>query len=71
MPGKQTDDQAVRGWLLKAQSDLRAARVLFAADPPVLDGVVYHCQQSAEKSLKGFLLWHRISLLRTHDLEEL
>jgi HEPN domain-containing protein len=38
-------------WLVKADHDLRSARQLFSADPPLLDTAVYHCQQTAEKDL--------------------
>ena len=47
-----------RGWLAKAHSDLRAAEHEFLAAPPLLDDVVFHCQQAAEKAMKGFLTWH-------------
>ena len=32
---------------------------------------MFHCQQVAEKSLKGFLTWHDQPFRRTHSLEEL
>ena len=57
-----------RPWFTKAAHDLRAAEVLLAADPPLLGEAAYHCQQAAEKSLKGFLSWHDIPFGKTHDL---
>jgi HEPN domain-containing protein len=36
--------------LLKARSDLRAAAHEFDADPPILDDIVFHAQQAAEKA---------------------
>jgi HEPN domain-containing protein len=45
-------------WLLKSWHDLSAARLLAKADPPILDGAIYHCQQAAEKAVKGFLLFN-------------
>jgi HEPN domain-containing protein len=33
--------------------------------------ICYHCQQCAEKYLKGFLAWHGKEIIRTHDLTEL
>lgn len=45
-------------WLGKAQRDLAAAVRLMAGDPPYADTAVYHCQQAAEKALKGFLAAH-------------
>ena len=60
--------ELIRGWLVKADHDLGAARKL-AADPrPFFDTAIYHCQQAAEKALKGFLLFQDQPLQRTHDL---
>lgn len=61
----------VRMWLAKAHSDLRSARALLALDEPATDTAVYHCQQAAEKALKGYLAFHDQPLERTHDLERL
>lgn len=47
----------VKFWLRKAQRDLAVAQKL-AADFP--DIAIYHCQQGAEKALKGFLILHDI-----------
>jgi HEPN domain-containing protein len=57
-----------RPWFVKADHDLRAAGVLLAATPPLLGEAAYHCQQAAEKSLKGYLSWHDHPFGRTHDL---
>lgn len=32
---------------------------------------IYHCQQAAEKAVKGFLAFHDHRLERTHDVERL
>lgn len=61
----------VRSWLIKAHSDLRSARALLAMDDPATDTAVYHCQQAAEKALKGYLAFRDQPLERTHDLERL
>jgi len=60
-----------RGWLAKAHSDPRAAEHEFLAAPPLLDDVVFHCQQAAEKAMKGFLTWHGRRFRKTHSLEEI
>lgn len=60
-----------RSWLAKAFSDLRAAAHEFTAQPPILDDIVFHAQQAAEKALTGFLSWHDRPFRRTHDLVEL
>jgi HEPN domain-containing protein len=58
-----------REWLEKALDDLESARVLAEADHA--GNALYHCQQSAEKSLKGYLTWHDIAFRKTHNLKEL
>ena len=60
-----------REWLIRASRDLRAALHDLSAVPPLLDAVVFHCQQAAEKALKAFLAWHDVPFHRTHSLEEL
>ena len=63
--------ELVQNWLIKAQHYLAAARKL-AADPDrYLDVAVYHCQQAAEKAVKGFLAFHDQPFERTHDVEVL
>ena len=60
-----------RAWFVKAANDFRAAQALTAMSPPLLDEAVFHCQQAAEKVLKGFLTWHGRPFRRTHNLEEI
>jgi HEPN domain-containing protein len=60
-----------RQWLRVAAEDLRLAELANTAAPPLLSGVLYHCQQAFEKALKAFLAWHNQPLRRTHDLGEL
>ncbi len=60
-----------RAWLAKALMDLRAAEQLLRAAPPLLGGVVFHCQQAAEKAWKAFLFWHDVPFRKTHNLREL
>lgn len=68
-----TDAKAelVRSWLTKARRDLASARVLAASEPALLDTAVYHCQQGAEKAVKGYLAFCDQELERTHDIEVL
>jgi HEPN domain-containing protein len=58
------------GWFKKAASDLNTAEVILASPGPY-DTVCFHAQQSAEKYLKGFLMWNGQFVPRTHDLLEL
>ena len=50
----ETKRRLVQSWLKKALHDLAAARSLAEPDRPILDVAIYHCQQAAEKALKGY-----------------
>jgi HEPN domain-containing protein len=63
--------QLVRSWLIKAKHDLASARVLAASTPPLLDTAIYHCQQAAEKAVKGYLVFCDQEAERVHDIEVL
>ena len=60
-----------RAWFTKAATDLRAAHGMSELAPPLLEAVVFHCQQAAEKALKGFLTWHNVPFRKSHNLEEI
>lgn len=60
----------VQSWLIKASNDLRGADIDLAAEPPLLEDTLFHCQQAAEKSFKAFLTYHNQPFRRTHSLEE-
>ena len=47
--------QLTREWLTKGLHDLQTARITANAAGGPLDTAIYHCQQAAEKSLKGWL----------------
>ena len=66
-----TRKELLRSWLTKAASDLRSARVLGSADNAPLDTAIYHCQQTAEKAVKAFLVSKEISPEKTHDIRKL
>jgi HEPN domain-containing protein len=57
-----------RGWVAKADNDLLNADNNLAANEIPTDTVCFHCQQAAEKLLKGFLVSHDMEAPRTHDL---
>jgi HEPN domain-containing protein len=59
---------STRRWLTKASHDLLAAERASVGDDEVLDTCVYHCQQAAEKALKGFLVAHAVVFPKTHSL---
>jgi HEPN domain-containing protein len=60
-----------RAWFQKAANDLRGADIDLAASPPLVEDALFHCQQAAEKAMKGFLSAHDRPFKKTHDLDEL
>lgn len=71
MADPNTNRDAVRAWLEKGDDDLRSARILLGADPPLTDVVCFHSQQAAEKYLKGFLVYNGVEPPFTHNLTTL
>jgi HEPN domain-containing protein len=65
----KTKDDAVRGWVRKAQSDLTAMRS--CRDGGALDAACFHAQQAAEKILKAYLTACDIRFPFVHNLEQL
>lgn len=63
--------QLTREWLTKAAHDLQTARIVSASPDGPLDTAIYHCQQAAEKALKGWLTWRSSAVAKTHDLVRL
>ncbi len=61
----------VRAWLVKANRDLGSARRLSGEPGAYLDTAIYHCQQSAEKALKAFLVYHDVAFEKVHNLSML
>lgn len=65
------NEQASREWLDFAEMDYRSARFLMLMRPVPLEIICYHCEQTAEKMLKGFLVYHDVDVPKTHDLSML
>jgi HEPN domain-containing protein len=55
-------------WFHIADFDLHSAEFLTNMNPMPVEIICYHCQQSAEKYLKGFLALHGEEIHKTHDL---
>ena len=55
-------------WFIFANNDLNSAKFLLNMKPLPLEIICYHCQQSAEKYLKGYIALNGGDILRTHDL---
>ena len=60
--------ETARQWIKKAQNDLLNADNNLASKEIPYDTVCFHCQQAAEKLLKGYLACIRKSPPITHDL---
>lgn len=55
-------------WFKFADEDLSSAEFLSNKRPMPLEIICYHCQQSAEKYLKGYILLKGEKIQKTHDL---
>lgn len=64
-------EQASREWLNFAEMDYQSAKFLMQMHPVPLEIICYHCEQAAEKMLKGFLVYHDVDVPKTHDLSML
>lgn len=62
---------AARAWFAKGDSDMRSARALLDLSPPETESAAFHCQQAAEKYLKGLLAQNGEEIPRIHDLSVL
>ena len=59
----------VAEWLNYAKMDFKTAEHLLTLHPLPLEIICYHCQQAAEKYLKGYLVFEgTIEPPKTHDL---
>lgn len=66
----KSDKEHVISWFTIAKRDLDSARKLAAGLDPYLDTAIYHCQQAAEKAVKGFLVFHNREFPKTHDIRK-
>ena len=57
----------------KAEKDYKLSRKLFndKEREDYCDAICFHCQQSVEKSLKAFLMFHEVRFPKIHDLVKL
>jgi HEPN domain-containing protein len=64
--------ESVEAWTEKAEGDYQTAlAVIRHRKYPLHDAACFHCQQCAEKYLKGFLVRYKVAFRKTHDLREL
>ena len=62
------NSQLAQEWFDIAEIDLSSANHLLTMHPRPIEIICYHCQQSAEKYLKGFLVLNNHEVIKTHDL---
>ena len=55
-------------WFVIAEKDILSAKYLINMHPQPVEIICYHCQQSSEKYLKGFLVLNGNEIIKTHDL---
>lgn len=61
--------ETVYEWVQFAETDLKTAEFLFETmEPQPLAIICFHCQQSAEKMLKGILAAYDVEIKKTHDI---
>ena len=70
-PDEAVRRDLTRQWLLRAEEDLAACRILAREQSQVRAAVGFHAQQAAEKLLKALLTWHQVEFPKTHDLTAL
>jgi HEPN domain-containing protein len=62
-------NDTVKEWIAKAEADFAVAcRELRARKSPSYDAVCFHCQQCAEKLIKGLLIHLGVTPPKTHML---
>jgi HEPN domain-containing protein len=67
-----TSDQNdyLKNWIFRANEDIAVIENLFKSGPELFASpICYHAQQSVEKFLKAYLVFHNIDFPKTHDLD--
>ena len=63
--------EIVKSWIEKGDHDLGTAQITFHYIPKFRDTIAFHCQQSVEKYLKGYLFFSDVVFKKTHNLNYL
>lgn len=64
------NEDTVKKWILKAESDLKTGKDEFSTPEPATDTICFHMQQCVEKYLKAFLIFHGKEIKRHHIVED-
>lgn len=63
--------EILNNWKIKADNDLKVSEKELLSDNPITDAICFDSQQSAEKYLKLFLIYHNIEPKKTHLISDL
>lgn len=63
--------RVVKDWISLANTDIIGAKALFEMGENFFGLAVFHAQQSAEKSIKAYLVFQSVRVPKTHDLGDL
>ena len=63
--------KVVKDWISLANTDLIGAKALFEMGVNFFGLAVFHAQQSAEKSIKAYLVFQSVRVPKTHDIGDL
>lgn len=69
VPDRSAQLAFVEQWIRHAVEDVRVASACVRLDPPIFGSATYHCQQAAEKLLKGALVLAGVDFQKTYNLE--
>lgn len=64
-------DDYLQSWIIKAENDIKTAKILINQKEPITDSICFHSQQSVEKYLKVFLIYNGKQPEKTHIIERL
>ena len=62
------NSEVANEWFQFAKTDLESAKFLTKMHPLPIEVICYHCQQSAEKYLKGYIALNGGNIVKIHDL---
>jgi len=66
-------DKETKNWIIKALNDYKTAEKLInlPENEIITDTLCFHFQQTVEKLLKAFLVYHKIEFQKVHTIEYL
>ena len=66
----QEKSDYIKNWLYRAREDLAVMKNLHSSNPEGFTSTIcFHAQQTVEKYLKAFLVFHDVDFPRTHDVD--